>query len=99
MNPEQNTLSVVRDVVTSALGLGSSAVELKATTPLFGSLPEFDSMAVVTVVSALESRFSITIDDSEITSELFETLSSLAFFVELKLRDRRKSSHSAQPMP
>jgi len=54
-------------------------------TPLFGSLPELDSMAVVNVVTALEEHFGFEIEDDEITAETFETLGSLSAFVAGKL--------------
>lgn len=59
--------------------------ELERETGLFGSLPELDSMAVATVLTALEDRFHILIDDDEISGELFETVGSLADFVAGKL--------------
>ena len=54
-------------------------------TGLFGNLPELDSMAVATVLTALEDRFNILIDDDEVSGELFETIGSLADFVAGKL--------------
>lgn len=50
-------------------------------TGLFGNLPELDSMAVATVLTALEDRFGILIDDDVISGELFETIGTLADFV------------------
>ena len=55
-------------------------------TPLFGSLPELDSLAVVQLVYALEEQFGITVEPDEITGELFETLGNLASYVESKIR-------------
>ena len=48
-------------------------------------MPELDSLGVLEVVTNLESHFSITIDDEEFSGEIFETLGSLAEFVEGKL--------------
>jgi acyl carrier protein len=75
----------VKRVLREALQLGDRVNEFDASTSLFGSIPEFDSMAVVTVVTGLEEQFDIEIDDDEITAELFETLGSLTLFVEEKL--------------
>jgi acyl carrier protein len=52
---------------------------------LFGALPEFDSMAVVTIVTALEEQFDIVIEDDDLTAEVFATVGSLADFVDHKL--------------
>lgn len=60
------------------------AASLTAHTPLFGNIPELDSMAVATVLTAIEDRFHILIDDDEVTGELFETVGALAAFVERK---------------
>jgi acyl carrier protein len=42
-------------------------------------------MAVVELVAALEQRFDISIDDDDVTAEVFETLASLTALVESKL--------------
>ena len=73
---------------TSVLRLGPGiedrADSLTAATPLFGSMPELDSMAVVELVVALEQRFGLSVDDDEITGDVFETLGSLSAFVDAK---------------
>ena len=54
--------------------------------PLFSSLPEMDSMVVVSIISALEERFGIEVNDDEISGETFYNLGSLVSFVSGKLR-------------
>jgi acyl carrier protein len=78
------TLDEVRTVLVTVLGIEDRAASLDASTPLLGSLPELDSMAVLELVAAIEQRFDITVDDDEVTAELFETLDSLATFVDAK---------------
>lgn len=63
------------------------AAGLDRATGLFGNLPELDSMAVATVLTALEDRFGILIDDDEVSGELFLTVGSLADFVAAKQRN------------
>ena len=75
----------VKGVLRDALQLGDRADGLNASTRLFGGLPEFDSMAVVTIVTAIEERFDVVVDDDEITADVFETLESLSGFVERKI--------------
>jgi len=75
----------VKRVLQQALQLGDRIIAFDASTELFGSIPEFDSMAVVTVVAGLEEQFNIEIDDDDITAETFETLGSLTRFVQQKL--------------
>lgn len=80
-----NTIEDVKTVLGRALQLGDKAKNFDAATGLFGNIPEFDSMAVVTVVTALEERFGIVVEDDEITADIFETVGSLSRFVEGKL--------------
>lgn len=75
----------VKRVLQEALQLGDRVDDFDESTALFGSIPEFDSMAVITVVTGLEEQFDIEVDDDDITAEVFETLGSLTRFVEDKL--------------
>ena len=80
------TLDAVRSVVTATLGIDEPrAAAMHAGTELLGSVPELDSMAVLELVYALEERFGIEVDGDEVTGEVFETLGSLATFVETQL--------------
>jgi acyl carrier protein len=74
-------LDEVKTILTDVLNLGPAGARLEAGSPLLGSLPELDSMAVVGVIGALEERFGIVVDDDDISASTFETLGSLAAFV------------------
>lgn len=74
----------VRNIVRDALHLGARASTLNAGSQLLGAVPEFDSMAVVTVITMLEEEYGFTIHDDEVSAEVFETLGSLAAFVSKK---------------
>lgn len=76
----------VKDVLVKTLGVEDRADSIDASTPLLGSLPELDSMAVLELVAALEQRFGITVDDDDVTAEIFETLGALTAFVQEKLQ-------------
>jgi acyl carrier protein len=75
----------VKDVVVETLGIENRADSLDAATPLFGSLPELDSMAVLELMAELEQRFGIVIEGEDVTGEVFGTLASLTEFVNSKL--------------
>lgn len=75
----------VRQLLGSTLQIGDRVKGMDESAPLLGAVPELDSMAVVTLIAALEERFGITVDDDEIDSATFETLGSLAKFVGGKL--------------
>ncbi len=79
------TTEDVKAVVVETLGIEDRAATIDASTPLLGSMPELDSMAVVELVAALETRFGITIDDDDVTGEVFETLGTLTALVESRL--------------
>ena len=80
-----STLDDLRSVLVTTLGIEDRAASIDASTPLFGGLPELDSLAVLELVTAIEDRFDITIDDEEFSGDIFETLDSLAAFVDQKL--------------
>lgn len=75
----------VKEVIGEVLQISDRARAFDASTLLFGSIPELDSMAVVSLITALEERFDFVADDDEITAEVFESVGSLSDFVEQKL--------------
>jgi acyl carrier protein len=82
------TVDDVKSVLVTTLGIEDRASSIDASTPLFGGLPELDSLAVLELVAALEDRFAIAVDDEEFSGEIFETLGSLASFVDDKRASR-----------
>lgn len=79
-----DTLNRVKGILRDTLSLGDRAQRLTAESALMGSVPEFDSMAVVSVITAIEDELGITIDDDELSADVFETVGSLVRFVERK---------------
>jgi acyl carrier protein len=77
-------LDEVKTILIDVLSLGEAGQRLQSDSPLLGSLPELDSMAVVSLVGALEDHFGIVIDDDDLSASTFETLGSLADFVARK---------------
>jgi acyl carrier protein len=80
-----STIEQIKTVLADCLQLGIRANTFSASTPLLGSLPELDSMAVVSVITAMEEHFGFTVHDDEISAETFATLGSLCDFVDKKL--------------
>jgi acyl carrier protein len=72
-------------IVINVLQLDASSLPTSEDTQLLGSIPEFDSMAVVAVITAFEEGYGIEIDDDEISAEVFQSLGSLASFLSDKL--------------
>ncbi len=79
------TIDSIKTVLRDTLQLGDRVGDFTPSTPLLGSIPELDSMAVVTVITALEESFDFEVDDDEITASTFETVGSLSDFVDMKL--------------
>lgn len=68
-------------ILVDVLGLDRSRMRLNADTALLGQLPEFDSMAVVAILTAIEDQFGMVIGDDEVDASMFETAGSLIAFV------------------
>ena len=73
--------ATVRSVLQDVLGLSAErASAFDADTPLFGALPELDSLAVAGVLTELEDRLGILIEDDEVDGEMLETFGALTRF-------------------
>ncbi len=78
-------LDDVKVVVGRTLQISARVLQMDAAAPLLGAVPELDSIAVVSLITALEEHFDITVADDEISAAAFETLGSLTRFIEGKL--------------
>lgn len=75
----------LRAVLTDVLGLPPERVSsFTEATLLFGALPEFDSMAVAGLLTELEERLGILIEDHEVDADMLETYGSLLTFAKAK---------------
>jgi acyl carrier protein len=85
---QTDTDQLLRRILTDVLGLKAGQAEsFTAETGLFGHLPELDSMAVAGLLTEMEDRLDIMIEDEEIDGELLETFGSLLAFAEAKRTD------------
>lgn len=74
--------ATIRSTLVDVLGIDTDrAAAFDADTELFGALPELDSMAVATLLTELEDRLGITIDDDEVDGDMFETFGALSTFI------------------
>ena len=80
-----HTLGTLVRILRDTLMLGDATLNMGPETRLLGAMPGFDSMAVVALLTALEDEFGISIDDDEMSADIFETLGSLERFVNGKL--------------
>ena len=73
-----DALNITVNIVCSCLQLDQKEAQLDAATPLLGGIPDFNSLTIVTVVESIEAQLDCTIEDEELTGEMFETVGTLA---------------------
>lgn len=79
----------VRAVLKDILALDADRVAaFDDDTPLFGALPELDSMAVAGVLTEIEDRLHILIEDDEVDGEMLESFGALRRFAQAKVAAR-----------
>lgn len=85
LNDSEEVEDTVRAVLRDVLGIAPArAAAFNEATLLFGSLPELDSMAVAGLLTELEDRLGIIIEDDEVDGEMLESFGSLLQFARTK---------------
>jgi len=80
------TETTLRALLAATLGLAPARIAgFTETTELFGSLPELDSMAVATLLTGIEERFGVMIEDDDVEAEDFASFGTLLAFVRRKV--------------
>ena len=78
--------TLVRALLRDVLSLSQERADaFEADTPLFGALPELASMAVAGLLTEMEDRFDILMEDEDIDGDTFETFGTLVAFLRAKL--------------
>ena len=80
-----SSIDAVKTILGDVLQLGDRLQSMDESTALLGSIPEFDSIAVINIITALEEHFGLTVGDDEISADTFATVGSLAAFVDAKI--------------
>ncbi len=87
-----STADTIRAVLKDILALGADRVAaFDDDTALFGALPELDSMAVAGVLTELEDRLGILIEDDEVDGEMLESFGALRRFADAKVAARART--------
>ncbi len=77
--------NTVRAVLVDVLALDQAQVgDFNENTELFGAIPELDSMAVAGLLTEIEERLGIWIEDDEFEAEMLETFGNLVAFAREK---------------
>lgn len=79
-----DTTSEVIALLDRVLGLNGRGRAFTRDTRLLGAIPELDSMAVATLLTSVEERFDVTIEDDEVDGTAFATVGSFVDFVDRK---------------
>jgi len=70
LDDREEVEATVRSLLVDVLGLKPDRVaKFDDETELFGALPEFDSMAVATLLTEMEERLGILIEDEDVEAE------------------------------
>ena len=92
MQDEAATAALDRELkalIADVLGLDPARVAVFGPdSGLFGHLPELDSMAVAGLLTEMEDRLDIVIDDDDVDGEMLETYGGLFAFAQAKLAVR-----------
>lgn len=72
-------------ILDEVLNLGGRSAGFGPTTPLLGSVPELDSMAVVALITAIEERLGIVFEDEDIDATTFASVGNLLTYVNKRL--------------
>lgn len=85
MTSTDQTDTSLRTLLSDVLGLGPArAAALTADSGLFGALPELDSMAVAGLLTEIEDRFDIVIEDDEVDGDMLGTYGDLLAYIHAK---------------
>ena len=76
----------LKSIITDVLGIGAEQAQaMGPDSGLFGHLPELDSMAVAGLLTEMEDRLGIVIEDEDVDGDMLETYGGLLAFAEAKL--------------
>jgi acyl carrier protein len=79
---QNDTDHLLRAILSDVLGLKPGQADaLTAQTGLFGHLPELDSMAVAGLLTEIEDRLGIIVEDEDVDGDLLADYGSLLNFV------------------
>ena len=85
MSDAMEEFEEIKQLVIDCLNISDRKNTIKFESRIVGGMPEFDSMAVVVLLEAIEKKYGIEIDDDEIVTETFATMGTLTRFVQEKL--------------
>ncbi|MEE4246227.1 MAG: phosphopantetheine-binding protein [Kangiellaceae bacterium] len=82
---KEQLLSSTKQMLIETLSLDMTSDQLDDDALLLGAIPEFDSMAIVSVITSIEETYNVQVEDDEMSAEVFETVESLTDFIAEKV--------------
>ena len=92
-NPSQQTLEQVKTIICRDLKLGD--VEIPDDMPFFGTDVDLDSLDVLLLMTSIEKQFKIKIPSEAVGKQAFQTVSTLAEYLDAQLGQGQASGHVA----
>ena len=80
MTKTQLTLEI-KQLLIELLSLDILPTEMDDDALLLGDIPEFDSMAIVAVITSLEEKYSFNSADDDLSAEVFESVETVVDYV------------------
>ena len=71
----------IKQIIVVTLGIEVNPEEIPDDEALFEGGMNIDSIATLEIVAAIEEEFGITVEDDELTFELFDSVTSLAAYI------------------
>ncbi len=96
--PAHDTLNRVKNVIRTSLKLDGRVV-LSDDMALAGGEHDLDSLDILLIVTGLEKEFGITINDAAMSKSAFESVASLAAFVDSCAAAPETAGTTAQAKP
>ena len=77
----------LKDIIANKLDVNLAYDEIDENISLFEDGLGLDSIAIVNLIVSIEENFSLSIEDDELSADLFKSLETLAEFVRSKLKN------------
>jgi len=81
----QDVSNRVKQLLIDGLSLDITPANMPEDMLLLGDLPEFDSMAIVSIITEIEENFGFMAEDDELSAEVFESVATLVDFVHARV--------------
>jgi acyl carrier protein len=77
----------LKEIIVKKLDVNLTLDEIDENVSLYEDGLGLDSIAIVDLIVTIEKDFSIAIEDEELNADLFKNLSTLAEFIQKKLKN------------